>query len=186
MGVRGSINDQLARSALAQLGIQLGEGNVIEILVIGGAAAHLQGLLPPSMTTSDVDAIHFRPPGTVDEVLEAADEAAAIGLLPKGWLNHDDAGLYAHALPAGWENRRVDIGKFGRLHVYALSRQDLIAMKFYAHREVDMEHLHAMHVTAAERRFTETYLHDLGRDLPDVRGKIELALHILGAWSSAT
>ncbi len=182
MSIRGSFNLELARSALVRLGAELGKGDSIEILIIGGAAGHLIGVLPPSMTTSDIDAIHFRPPGTVDEVLNAADQTAASLSLPKGWLNHDDAALYDHALPPGWETRRVKVGDFGRLHVYALGRQDLIAMKFYAHREVDLEHLNAMHVTAQELAFTETYLNRLPENVPDVQGKIEMALHLLGAW----
>ena len=186
MSIRGGFNLELARSALDRLGAELGDGNPIEILIIGGAAGHLIGVLPPSMTTSDIDAIHFRPPGTVDEVLNAADQTAARLALPKGWLNHDDAGLYAHALPPGWEIRRIKVGDFGRLHVYALSRQDLIAMKFYAHREVDLEHLDAMHVTAQEMAFTEIYLNQLLQDVPDIQGKIEMALHVLGGWRPKT
>jgi hypothetical protein len=65
---------------------------------------------------------------------------------------------------------------------FCLSRVDLVAMKFYGHREVDWEHLAALIVTEEEMRFSRKYLQNLARDFPDRRGKIELALHVLAAW----
>jgi hypothetical protein len=182
MSGRGTINGEAALSALRRVGAELGAGPEIEILVIGGAAAHLLGLLPPAMTTSDVDAVHFRPTTAVDEVLQAAVDAAEKLRLPRGWFNHDDAGPYANALPGGWDKRRVEVGLFGRLRVFALGRRDLIAMKFYAHRQVDIEHLAFLAITASERAFTRRYLRRLSADQPAEREKVAMALHVLAHW----
>jgi hypothetical protein len=182
MSVRGRFDVRVVQRALRQLGQELGDGPTIEILVIGGAAAHLLGLLPPEMTTADVDAVRFRPPGALEEVLGAAVQMASREGLPRGWFNHDDAGLYAHALPPGWEVRRMDVGRFGRLQVFALGRPDLIAMKFFAHRQVDIEHLTSIGVTEAERAFTQRYLRQLAVDYPPEREKVAMALHVLHHW----
>jgi nucleotide-binding universal stress UspA family protein len=178
----GQFQGEVIHQALAALGAELGAGHGIEILIVGGAAALLIGVLPPTITTGDVDAIHFRPPNDVEEVLIAAEAVADKQQLAKGWLSID-AGLYANAVPEDWESRRVDIGRFGRLQVYALGRLDLIATKFYAHREVDLEHLARMSVTLDERRFANDSLQKLYDILPDERGKIDMALHILGEWT---
>ncbi len=174
----GQFHGAVIRQALAALGDELRQGHAIEILVIGGAAGLLTRVLPPVITTSDVDTVNFRPPGDVEEVLHAAEIVSEKLQLARGWLSVD-AGLYASAIPNGWETRRVRIGDFGRLLVYALGRLDLIAMKFYAHREVDLEHLNRMNVTADERLFSKDYLQKLYDKLPDERSKIDLALRIL-------
>src|SRR5205085_4507326 len=119
----------------------------VEILIVGGAAGVLTGELPAAWTTADVDVIHYRLPQDREDVLIAAADAGRELSLPANWLS-EDAGLYAWTLPDGWETRRVRIDAFGRLHVHAASRLDLIAMKFTAHRERDLEHLVRMDVDA--------------------------------------
>jgi nucleotide-binding universal stress UspA family protein len=168
--------------ALANLGYQLGQGRTIELAIVGGAAGLLVHVLPGSVTTSDVDAICFRPPDGVEEILRAADLVADQQGIAKGWLN-TEAGLFVNAMPPAWENRRVDIGTFGRLQVFAISRADLIAMKFYAHRERDLEHLAKIKITRDELAFTTTYLHTLVVRLPQEQSKINMALYILKNWT---
>ena len=100
----------------------------------GGAAGVLTGELPAAWLTADVDVL---PPKEMEAVLAAAAEVQRQLLLPPAWLN-DFAGLWYHALPEDWEGRRVLVGKFGRLIVYAIGRLDQIAMKFVAHRTSDL------------------------------------------------
>ena len=108
--------------------------------------------------------------------------------LPADWLN-DWGGLYAWTLPDDWESRRVFIGAYGRLRVYAVSRLDLIAMKFIAHRPGDLEHLDRMAVTREDLEFARTYLDSMadrylpGRH-PTEAGKIEMARQYVEAWEA--
>jgi hypothetical protein len=181
--IKGQLGGGAIQKTLAALGDELGPGHRIEIVVVGGAAGLLTGVLPSTITTADVDAIHFRPPGDVEAVLAASESVAEKLGVARGWLSVD-AGIYSNALPEGWESRQVDIGRFGRLQVYALGRLDLIGTKFYAYRGGDLEHLAQMKVSPAERRFVGAYLRGLRTRLPSERSKIEMALRILREWRS--
>ena len=101
--------------------------------------------------------------------------------LPPSWVS-EDVGLYAWTLPGGWEKRRVAVAPFGQLHVYAAGRPDLIAMKFIAHRERDLEHLAQMRVTAAELDFVRGYLDSLATEHPEQAGRIEMARRYVDDW----
>jgi hypothetical protein len=126
-----------------------------------------------------VDALKVIPPGQWDRLQDAAAEVGREMGLPADWLNRD-AGLFAEALPSDWEIRRVDVGRFGALQVWAIGRLDLIAMKFYSHRYQDREHLAIMHVTKEELEFVLQYLDSLtARADP---GKLEMARHMARNW----
>lgn len=174
------LDDKLIRSALAALGRGLASPSTVELVILGGAAGLLSGQLKGTTTTGDVDALIVLPPEEWDQL---QDVAAAVGLelgLPANWLNRD-AGLYAESLPTGWAARRVDVGRFGSLQVWAIGRLDLIAMKFYSHRAHDREHLDQMKVTAEERRFVLGYL-DAISDTAD-RSRIDMARKIVENWT---
>ncbi|MGN6370411.1 MAG: DUF6036 family nucleotidyltransferase [Phycisphaerae bacterium] len=177
--------NQAIRAALAALGSELGRGHPTELLIVGGAAGLLTGLLSGSVTTSDVDAVNFRPPKDVEEILSAAQLVAEHLGLSKGWLSID-AGLYFNAIPDDWEPRRVAIGSFGRLRVYAIGRLDFIAMKFFAHRTVDLEHLSRIVIQSHELAFAAQHLKKLPHKLPNDINKIEMALHILQNWEKSS
>ena len=176
-----SLGTDAIHQALAALGAVLGPGNAIELLIVGGAAGLLTHLLPGSVTTSDVDAVHFRPPNEIETVLQAAQIVADKQGISRAWLN-TDAGLYFNVIPPDWESRRADISLFGRLHVYAIGRLDLICMKFFAHRGIDLEHLARMKVEPEELLFAAHHLRALVEILPDDRNKIEMAIHIVESW----
>ena len=132
-----------------------------------------------------MEAVHFRPPNDVEEVLQAAQFVAEQQGLSKGWLSID-AGLYFNAIPDDWKSRRVDIGRFGRLHVYAIGRLDLIAMKFFAHRQADIEHLALMGITPAELTFAADHLKRLFDKLLDDKSKIEMGIYAVENWGKAS
>jgi hypothetical protein len=69
--------------------------------------------------------------------------------------------LRREALDSGWQSRRVLIGQFGRLRVFAASRVDLIAMKVLAGRAQDLQDLAAMRVRADDKAFVRRYLDEL-------------------------
>lgn len=185
-----SLTDALIRSALSRIGTALGAGRPIEILIVGGAAAVLTGQLPIGWTTSDVDAIDYHLPEDRDLVLTAAGEVGRELALPSGWLN-EWGGLYAWTLPNGWQQRRINIGDFGRLRIFAASRLDLIAMKFIAHRERDLEHLHHMKVRRGELDFVREYLRALEQQFPESlhseeAGRIAMACEYVREWKVET
>ncbi len=71
-----NLNGATILLAMKELGRELGEGHSIEMVIVGGAAGLLGHILPGTITTSDVDAIHFRPPEDVEDVLRAAETVA--------------------------------------------------------------------------------------------------------------
>jgi hypothetical protein len=156
------------------------QGDSIEILVVGGAAAMLTGLLPSERLTQDCDIMSFMPADTRDIVLEAAKQTADIKGLPPQWLN--DQVISLNVLPDGWRSRRCFIAEFGKLKVYAVSRLDLLAMKFYANRPQDREDILNIKPTQGELEYIGRYLNML--KLPRRRAdldQIQDALRLLEA-----
>jgi uncharacterized nucleotidyltransferase DUF6036 len=183
------LDDSAIRRGLAALGARLGLGHAVEILIVGGAAGILTRELPAAMTTMDADAMCFHPAKDRDSVLEAAAVVSQELSLPSDWLN-EWSGLYAWTLPEGWKSRRVRVGAYGRLMVYAVGRLDLIAMKFIAHRERDRDHLAYLNVTPGDLNFVRAYLDSLSHKYPRSRfpaesGKIDLARRYVDAWKGA-
>lgn len=169
------------RRAFANVGAALGTGRPIEILVVGGAAGMLTGQLSGSATTGDVDLLHCHMPADRDLVLETAGDVTRTSDLPGSWLN-DFGGLYAWTLPHGWASRRMLIGKFGRLHVYAVGRLDLITMKLLAHRSGDLQHLRDIRPTADEFAFATERFDELEQDFPGESDRIAMARSIVANW----
>ena len=180
----GVLDTKAVRSALAQTGARLRLSRDVEILIVGGAAGMLTGELPATWTTADVDVIRCHLPQDRDAVLDAAAQAGRILRMPPSWLSEDVA-LYAWALPKDWERRRIRVGQFGRLRVYAIGRQDLIAMKFLAHRARDLEHLVQMEVTPSELRTMQIFLDELSSAHPEEAARIAMARQYVAAWGTA-
>lgn len=128
----------------------------VEILLIGGAAGMVTGLLKPERTTGDCDVADFAPSDAATAVEQAAKAVAAKMNLPQKWLNDQIRQL--NVLPDGWRSRRQHIATFGKLKVYAAGRLDLLAMKVFAHRAPDREDIAEMRITRQEIEFTRKYL----------------------------
>jgi hypothetical protein len=58
-------------------------------------------------------------------------------------------------------------------------------MKFFAHREVDLEHLQRMRVKPEELQFVRKHLQLLLRNSASDRSSIEMALHLAQTWSKS-
>jgi len=69
--------------------------------------------------------------------------------------------LRRDALPDGWEERKVAVGRFGNLRVFAASRIDLIAMKVLGGRAQDIEDVWAMRPERDDFEFAGRYLEGL-------------------------
>ena len=131
----------------------------VEVLLVGGAAGMLTGVLDQSRTTIDCDVMVSAPPGAIEH-LEAIARPVADGMgLPRTWLN-GDASVVGWKLPDGWRDRRVRVLEDidGDLRFFAASRRDLIALKALAGRDQDLEDLRAMRVASDEASFVRAHL----------------------------
>ena len=160
---------------LALLGDLLNEP--VEITVAGGAALILaHGLDRPTM---DIDAVFTAPPFD-DGVRAAIAAVAAEQELPHGWLN-DAAKGFVEVLGDDFLGRRIRLGRWGRLTVYALGRRDLILMKLYAMRPEDVEDLEGLSPTGEEVDYVRQELGRIHRLNPGAALNISLYLEQGGA-----
>lgn len=161
---RSRLQSDLLRSALHATADALDYHSEIELLLVGGAAGMLTGLLSPARTTHDCDVMVYAPPQAWHAVETAARLAARKLHLGSSWLN-SDAQLLHRRLPVAWKSRRITVGRFGSraagLLVHAIGRPDFIAMKFIAGRVQDREDLASLRITAAEAAFVRDYLSTL-------------------------
>jgi hypothetical protein len=181
---KAALNSTLLRTALARVGMLLPADSTIEILVVGGAAGLLTGLLPPARTTMDCDVMVYLPANAWHAVEEASHRVGRDLGLSTSWLN-GVAQLRIDSLPQGWRDRRVHIGDFGSLRVFAIGRLDLIAMKFLAHRAQDLEDLQSLQVSADETRLARMFVNQLRGSRTPIQ-EIDEAVGILEEWPVAT
>jgi hypothetical protein len=140
--------EQLTK-ALKALGQRVGGYDEIEMLIVGGMAGKLAGVLPPNRQTIDCDIMVYDPETAFGAVEQEAFSIAKEMGLPTKWLNSAAHG-YLIYLPSGWEKRRKMLGRFGLLKVYYVDRFDLIALKVLAGRAVDQQDLLTMRVLPQE------------------------------------
>ncbi len=154
------MNTAAVEQALEKLGERFSYHTEVELLLVGGAAGMLTGLLPPARTTTDCDVMAYVPEDAMGAVEHAAEKVARELGLATNWLN-SSVQLRRDALPDDWRSRRVWIGTWGRLNVYAVSRVDLIAMKVLAGRAQDLEDIMSMKPRADDVEFVKRYLDGL-------------------------
>ena len=144
---------------LNALGKHLPPDIEVDILLIGGAAGVLTEQLPLSRTTTDCDVMYYRPEDAGNTILAAVQQVATQEKLPPNWLNFE--AMQLDILPHGWHTRQIHVADFGPLHIFAVSRRDLLAMKCYANHAQDREDVQAMRPTPEELGFVRTYLNML-------------------------
>lgn len=142
--IGGGFNDaEGINKALRLVGELLqARGQRFRIVVIGGAAVNLLGVV--SRATTDVDilafarldaggTLHLTPPDTPlpGALAEAAKTVAADLGLNASWLNVGPASQAQTGLPPGLESR-VQWREYGGLSVGLVGRYDLIFFKLYA------------------------------------------------------
>ncbi|MFP4355941.1 MAG: DUF6036 family nucleotidyltransferase [Phycisphaerae bacterium] len=152
-------------SAFQLAGEKLDWPSEVELVIVGGAAGMLLGIWHAERVTEDADIVEISPPTQPRRaVLQAAKEAAEeLGLSPH-WLNDDFMAFGTlDTLPDGWRQRCVEIGRFGKLRITSLGRQDLLAMKVYAARPQDIEDVLACSETLThdDLSFIRRYLDSL-------------------------
>ena len=95
----------------------------VEILIVGGAAGMVTGVLGPDRITGDIDVMSYRPGEAMAEVELLADRLGKEMGLPDGWFN-SDVQIRSDSLPTGWAERRMFVQRGTWLAVYAASRLD--------------------------------------------------------------
>lgn len=129
--------------ALAAVGDLLAaEGERAHIVILGGAALNLLGIV--HRTTRDVDVLAVASPGAgrgrpklkrpvplPEPLRRAAATVARDFQLPPDWLNTDVAGQWDTGLPPGL-GKRVQWRSFHSLEVGVVDRRDLVFFKLYA------------------------------------------------------
>lgn len=110
-------------------------GTGVGIVIAGGAALNLLGIV--SRVTRDVDVIGIRgvAPGPLDglppELAEAVAEVARDRGLPIDWINVQASAGLTPGTPGGWA-ARATWRQFGGLHVGLAAREDLLWLKLWA------------------------------------------------------
>jgi hypothetical protein len=173
------LNTSLIEQALRRLGQVVEYHSDIELLLVGGAAGMLSGLLARTRTTTDCDVMVYTPPHAMAAVELAASIVAQELDLPPNWLN-SDVQLRIDTLPDGWKSRRVLIDTCGPLRIFAASRPDLIAMKVIAGRAQDLEDLRDLKLRDDDKVFVRTHLATL-KDKGTSQSQIDEALETLEA-----
>lgn len=129
--------------AMKSLAIRLSENNAekIEIVVCGGSALVLTGLVP--RTTKDVDIVALIRAGRLvspvplpDALIQAASEVAEDLAIDSNWLNNGpssgEGGLFQMGLPRGFAERLTSEAYGECLIVHFIDRFDQIHFKLYA------------------------------------------------------
>ena len=181
------MNQSAVVVALQALGERLAldapELEQVEIIVIGGAAGMLAGMLPPERTTSDCDVLHVDPPDATAAVMAAARMVADQIGLSEQWLN--PGGMpWVGGLPPGWRDRVRRVLQSGPLTVASVGRLDLVVLKLLAGRPQDIEDLEALRLVPAELDAVRAHL-DGWSDDSWPRGVVDEAIALLDALAES-
>jgi hypothetical protein len=132
-------------------------------LVLGGSAALILGdtLQRP---TDDGDVVTSEP--GFDQLGPLMRDVADAEHLPPGWLN-ESIQSYTYILPPDYTMRLVTLPPFGRLHVWLLSRRDVLLMKVYAMRPRDIEDIRALAPTTDELAFVAAQVTRIAMQEPE-------------------
>ncbi len=171
MSGQSFIDKGRAELLLRQLGeaLQDMDSDPIEILVCGGMALIMQGLVV--RPTTDIDGIGFiddeegslvlRSPDMQHAFREARERVATANSLGNRWINFQSRTLIDNGLPEGIVDRAI-VRQYGpKLRIRLCSRMDIIALKMWAaldpKRDVDIKDLIGLRVTRDEVEFGARY-----------------------------
>jgi len=123
--------------ALVTLGELLeSRGVACEIIVIGGGAMRLLGLI--NRPTKDIDVVAVMQDGKLEsaepfppDLARARDDVAVSLGIPNDWLNPGPTMLVDYGLPSGFEGR-LSKRQYGGLTMNIAGRLDHVFFKFYA------------------------------------------------------
>jgi len=133
------------------------QGNLREILVVGGAALNLAGWIPPR-STADVDVLASldeehdalaRPDSPPPSFFEAVRTVARDFDLPEDWLNAEVAMQWETGLPPG-SDEGIRWESFGSLQVGLAGRHTMLALKLFAAADRGRDSVHFQDLVALE------------------------------------
>ncbi len=125
------LNSNQLCSALKTLAALLPPDKPAEMILIGGGAGMLSGLLPTDRSTVDLDVMDVTPPEVFDLCCHFAPRVAEECGISPSWFD-STAHTIRHTMLDGARDRTVFIGEFGPLGVRAITRIDLISLKLIA------------------------------------------------------
>lgn len=144
----------------------------------------LTAVLARDRVTVDCDIIHYYPDTSYVAVESLAKAIGQERGLPEMWFN-SSISLRTDLIPDRWQDRRILIERGDFLSVDAISRVDLIAMKFFARRPQDLEDLDSLRVRTDDIEFVWSYLLALpAKGTP--QSEIDEAAEIVRAWPTQT
>ena len=129
----------------------------IELIICGGSALNLHGIIQRATKDVDVVAIrsdddkgpHYITAKPLPEVvLEARARVARDFNVPVDWLNDGPAGLMRWGIPSGFESRLIARRYGDRLTLQLLGRFDLICLKLEALADSDIGSRHFQDLVA--------------------------------------
>jgi hypothetical protein len=126
-------------------------------LIVGGGGAMILAYHFP-LSTLDIDAV---PKGMdVAELDKYVKQVAAILSLPPDWLNPYFV-TFSHTLPADYGSRLVEVFCGKKLTALALSKEEMLIMKCFAHRQKDVAHAKALIKAHANIKQVERHIESL-------------------------
>jgi hypothetical protein len=143
MDFQGASDIELALTRVGEL--LAARGEQAAVVVVGGAALNLHGVV--KRTTTDVDVIAFGVPTDLPSALAEATQPLAGPLaravrtvagdmgLPEDWMNSGPALQWIQGFPPGM-GTRVEWRQYGALRVGLASRYDLICFKLHAATDI--------------------------------------------------
>lgn len=129
-------------------------------LVVGGGGAMLLAYNFP-LATMDVDAL---PKGmSIDELKPFIEAIAKELAMPSDWLN-PWFGSFTHVLRPDFDKHVVPVFSGEKLTVVALSKEDLLLMKCFAHRAKDIPHARVLLRSGADTAVVEGRIEELKKN----------------------
>lgn len=140
------------------------------LLIMGGGGAMIWAHHFP-LSTTDVDAI---PKGITIEELDPLIKKVADELnLPPDWLNAYFASFSYVILP-DYEANLIPVFAGSHLQVKALSKNDMLIMKCFAHRPKDIGHARALLKQGADVNKVERHIESLlTKDIPHAQKALD-------------
>lgn len=128
----------------------------IRLIIGGGGAMILAHHF--DLATTDIDGIPAgMDPQALDSLIKAVAQELAIA---PDWLNPYFS-TFTHVLPSDYGTRLIQVLNLERLEVLALSADDLLIMKAFAHRQKDVAHMKALIQGGARVNFVEQHIENL-------------------------
>lgn len=128
------------------------------LLIVGGGGAMVLAHGFP-LGTYDIDAVPKDM--NLQKIDSLVKEVAKELSIPTDWLNPWFS-TFAHTLPADYGSRLIEVFSGKKLRAEALSLDDMLIMKCFAHRQKDIGHAKALIKKGANVEYVRNHIESLG------------------------